>query len=72
MRNSNAKIDHNIKNIGCPHIHTYALTQSKFNVCFNCFMIYYSNCEYRKIEDKEETIQSIKISNSFNFIELRN
>ena len=65
MRNSNTKIAHSIKSIGCPHIHTYTLTQSKINVCFNCLIIYYSNCEYRKIEGKEETIQSIKILQTY-------
>ena len=46
-------------------MHTHTLTKLKINVCFNCLMIYYSNCEYHKIEDSKEAIQSIKILQTY-------
>ena len=64
-RNSNKNNSQSIKGIGCSHMHTHTLTKLKINVCFNCLMIYYSNCEYHKIEDSKEAIQSIKILQTY-------
>ena len=47
-RNSNKKSIQSVQSIGCGHAHSYSLTQIGINVCFNCLMIYYSDCEYKK------------------------
>ena len=64
-RNSNKKSNQNIQDIGCPHVHTHTLTQFGSNVWFNCLMIFYSDCEYRKIEDNKEATQCIKILQTY-------
>ena len=60
-RNSRKKSIQNIQSIGCPHLHTHTLPQLGISTCFSCLMIYHNGCEYRKIEDSKEAIQSIKI-----------
>ena len=60
-RNSRKKSIQNVQSIGCPHLHTHTLPQFGISTCFSCLMIYHNGCEYRKIEDSKEAIQSIKI-----------
>ena len=64
-RNSAKKSTQNIQNIGCPHAHTHTLPQLEIDVCFNCLIIYYSDYEYRKIEDSKEASQSIRVLKTY-------
>ena len=64
-RNSAKKSTQNIQSIGCPHAHTHTLPQLEIDVCFNCLIIYYSDYEYRKIEDSKEASQSIRVLKTY-------